>query len=236
MNFDEKHAPVAFDDLVFAEKAARDICETYVLHKPHKPLMLWGPPGTGKTATARVIVQTRYRLANYCGEPIEYNGADITKETIEKNLYGNLNYLNFQTGDPIVVINEFDEMDRAMQAKFRSWTESWPMMKFVVTTNEKPGIQGVAQRIMPTLISRFERIELRPPSLDDWLPRAQAIFAAEGHAVSVQDLKLLLGTFNGDVRDMLPLIERALTMMPAPHRVQPRAKPTLQVVSSRTSE
>lgn len=234
-NFDEKYAPVEFNDLVFAEKAARDICETYVQRKPYKHLMLWGPRGTGKTATARVIVQTRYLSANFEGKPIEYNGSDVTKDTLNK-LSGDLNYLSFQTGDPIVIINEFDEMSREMQPKFRSWMDRWPMMKFVVTTNEMPGIQGVQQKIMPSLVSRFTCVQLCPPKLDDWLPRVQAIFAAAGHAASMEDLKVLLGTYSDDVRDILPLIEAALEDMLASQPVPNKAKPNFQVISSHTSK
>ena len=236
MDFEEKHAPVAFSDLVFAEQSARYICETYVLHKPYKHLMLWGEPGTAKTATARVILQERYRAAGYEGRPVEFNGADITKETLEKELYGNLNYLSFQTGDPLVLINEIDEMARDLQAKFRSWMDDWPMMKFVATTNEKPGIKGVRQKIMSSLVSRFQCVELKPPSLNDWLPRAQAIFAAEGHAVSTQDLKLLLGTYSGDFRDMLPIMEAAINQMPTKIPAPTKVKPALQVVSSKKSK
>lgn len=231
MNFDTKHAPKVFGELVFANDAAREICEGYVRHRPHKHLMLWGPAGTGKTATARVIVQSRYRTAQFFGAPIEYNGADFTKDTFDK-LYGDLNYLSFQTNDPMVVINEFDEMNRDLQAKFRAWMDKWPMMKFVVTTNEKPGVHGVTQKIMPSLLSRFTRVELSPPSLDDWLPRAQSILAAEGHMVSLDDLRLLLGTYTGDVRDMLPTIEMALASLQPPPAVQAKSKPVLQVVSS----
>lgn len=235
MNFDEKHAPVVFDDLVFADRSARDICETYVLYKPYKPLMLWGPPGTGKTATARVIVQQRYRAAGFEGDIVEHDGADFTEKTFE-TLYNELNYLNLYVGDPLVLINEFDEMDRQMQAKFRSWMAQWPRMQFVATTNEKPGIQGVVQRIMPSLVSRFMCVELRPPSLDDWLPRAQMIFASEGCTVSTDDLKQLLRTYNGDVRDMLPIMEAAINQMANTSPARAKARPALQVIASQQSQ
>jgi replication-associated recombination protein RarA len=169
-----------------------------------------------------------------CALPI-YNGADFTEATLKK-LYGNLNLLSMQTDDPIVILNEIDELDRRMQAKFRAWMDEWSMMKFVVTTNAMPGVAGVVEQIMPALVSRFTSVELRPPSLDDWLPRAQAIFAAEGHAVSTPDLKLLLGTYNGDVRDMLPQIERALVELRTSQPVARKPKPVLQVFTSQQSK
>ena len=46
-----------------------------------------------------------------------------------------------------------------------------------------------------------------------------------------QELQQLLGTFDGDARDMLPLIEEALDGL-SPSTPPPPSKPSLRVVSS----
>ena len=76
------------------------------------------------------------------------------------------------TGEAILIINEFDEIEKEDQAKWRAWMDRQKWINLIVTTNEKPGIQGVRQKLMPALLSRFECVKLAPPSLQDWLPRA----------------------------------------------------------------
>jgi len=83
---------------------------------------------------------------------------------------------------------------------------------------------------MPALQSRFELVQLAPPSLQDWLPRAQNIFQQEGYQVSHSDLTGLLSTFSGDVRGMLPLIEEALEHLQRSGTRPTAPKPTLKIV------
>ena len=235
MTFEEKYEPQRFADLVFADKIAEAACRRYATNKPYKPLMLWGPPGTAKTTTARVIVRERYLAAGYDGAIEEFNGAALTPDDFKK-LSNIGSFLRFTTGDPIILINEFDEFERDVQAKFRAWMDEHKWINLVVTTNEQPGVQGVRQKLMPAMQSRFERVELAPPSLSDCLPRAQSILQQEGFTVSQQNLQGLLGTFNGDIRDMLPLLEEAVEQLRERQTPPPPPKPVPRVVFSKASK
>ncbi|PWG15591.1 AAA family ATPase [Salibaculum griseiflavum] len=234
MTFEDKYEPQTVAELIFADKAAQATCQRYATGKPYKPLMLWGPPGTAKTTTARVIVRERYHAAGYDGAIEEFNGADL-KPADFKKLLNVANMLQFACGEALLLINEFDEIAEQDQPKFRSWMDDYKWINLVVTTNEQPGVQGVKQKIMGPLQSLFERVELAPPSLKDCLPRAQAIVQQEGFTVSTQDLQVLLSTFTGDIRDMLPLLEEGIEQLRQGTPPQP-PKPSLQVVSSKPSK
>lgn len=237
MSFEEKYEPKHFSELVFADPVTKAICDRYATSKPYKPLMLWGPPGTAKTTTARVIVRERFRLAGCDGLFEEFNGADLTSKDFDK-LVRVADYLQLHTDDPILIINELDELDMEEQAKFRAWMDRWKQIRLIVTTNEKPGLRGVKQKLMPALQSRFECVELAPPSLNDWLPRAQAIIRQEGFEVTQAELQQMLSHYQGDVRDMLPMIEEIIEGFRAEASLQPSGsatKPVLHVVSSSPS-
>lgn len=234
MNFDEKYEPKAMAELIFADTHAQATCTRYATGTAYKPLMLWGPPGTAKTTTARMIVRERHKTAGYDGEIQEFNGTDLTPGDFE-GLISIASMLSLNTVKPTILINEFDELDRDEQAKFRSWMDAYKWINLIVTTNEQPGVQGVRQKLMPALQSRFERVELAAPCLEDCLPRAQAILQQEGFAVSYADLRILLGTFAGDLRDMLPLIEEGAEQLHQAQLAQ-TAKPASVMVSSDAGE
>jgi len=234
MTFEDKYEPQTVAELIFADKAAQATCQRYATGKPYKPLMLWGPPGTAKTTTARVIVRERYRAAGYDGPVEEFNGADLKPADFNK-LLNAANMLQFTCGEALLLINEFDEIAEQDQPKFRSWMDDHKSVNLIVTTNEQPGVQGVKQKIMRPLQSRFERVELAPPSLQNCLPRAHAILQQEGLTVSTQDVRVLLSTFNGDIRDMLPLLEEGIEHLRQGQLPQP-PKPSLTVVPSKPSK
>lgn len=235
MTFEDKYEPRSFAELIFADKAAQATCRRYATSKPYKPLMLWGPPGTAKTTTARVIVRERYRFAGHTGDIEEFNAAELSPADFE-TLANVGAYLRFTVGDPLILINEFDEFERDVQAKFRAWMDRHKWINLVVTTNEQPGVQGVKQKLMPAIQSRFERVELAPPSLSDCLSRAQSIMQQEGFTVSLQNLQGLLGTFNGDLRDMMPLLEEAVEQLRAIQMPPPPPMPVPTVVFSKASK
>ena len=235
MTLEEKYEPKRFVELVFADQIARNTCARYAQSKPYKHLMLWGPPGSAKTTTARVILRERFATANYDGLFDEFNAAELTPDDFEM-LLNTAALQRVNTGEAILIINEFDEIEKEDQAKWRAWMDRQKWIKLIVTTNEKPGIQGVRQKLMPALLSRFECVELAPPSLQDWLPRAQSIFRQEGHNTTYNELEKLLGSFDGDIRNMLPIIESALDGLEAANLPAASAKPLLKVVSTARSE
>lgn len=215
MRFDDKHEPQSFNDLIFADEIARNICARYVHSTPYKPLLLWGEPGTAKTTTARVIVMERLRKHGYSDDIEELNGAGFKMDKMERKLLNMASIQRVSTGEAFIIINEFDEIDRDEQAKFRAFMDQYKSMTFVVTTNEKPAAFGAKQKLMPALLSRFELVELAKPSVEDCLARAQDIFAREGHTVSQQNLQVLLAGFSGDIRDFLPIVEQAVDQLKA---------------------
>ena len=230
MSITVKYEPKRFTELVFADTYARNMCHRYAFNKPSKSLMLWGPAGSGKTTAARVIVNERFIRSGYEGHIEEFNGAELTSKDFLK-LLNITNGMEFKSVEPILIINELDEMDRGEQAKLRAWMDRWKWVRIIATTNVNPYVQQVGSKLLDALRSRFECVQMKPPTLNDWLPRASNIFAAEGHPENEDDLRELLSEFSGDVRDMLPIIERTLDETNAATAVVPSpAIPTLRVV------
>jgi len=234
MTFEEKYEPQTVAELIFGDKIAQATCLRYATGQPYKPLMLWGPPGTAKTTTARVIVRERYRAAGYDGSIEEFNAADLTREDYPM-LANAAAFLRVNGCDPLILINEFDEIERDDQAKFRSWMDAHKWINLIVTTNEQPGVKGTKQKLIPALCSRFDRVELAPPSLADCVPRAQAILQQEGHVVSQSIVRGLLGTFVGDIRDLMPILEQASEQLQRGSH-PPTPRPKLQMVVSPTQK
>jgi replication-associated recombination protein RarA len=229
MNVTLKYEPKRFADLVFADETARAVCHRYALSNPYRPLMLWGPAGSAKTSTAKVIVAERYLRADYKGPIEQFNGADLTSKD-QKKMENIASWLLSQGVEPIMIINELDEMDRSEQAKLRGWMDTWKLIKFIATTNATPTSEQTRGKLLGPLCSRFEKVHIAPPSLQDWLPRAEMIFAAEGYPQSTADLQELLGAFSGDVRGMLPIIEEGLEDLKANAAPVVLPKPLLHVV------
>jgi replication-associated recombination protein RarA len=210
MRFDDKHEPKGFNELIFADQTARNTCARYVNSAPHKSLLLWGEPGTAKTTTARVIVKERLRTRGYNDDIEELNGAGFKMEKMERKLLNIASLQRTMAGEAFIIINEFDEIERDERAKFRAFMDKHKSMCFVATTNEQPSTFGAKQKLMPALLSRFELVELKRPSVEDCLARAQDIFMLEGHTVSQANLRVLLANFGGDIRDLLPIVEQAV--------------------------
>lgn len=240
MRFDEKHEPQCFKELIFADATARSICERYVKNKPYKSLLLWGEPGTAKTTTARVIMKERLAQNGYHDNFEELNGAGFKVDKMEETMINLASMLRYSAGEEILIINELDGLDRNEQAKFRAFMDKFKFISFIATTNEKPGVFGMKQLLMPALLSRFEVVELAQPKPEDCYLRAQEIFASEGHAVTEASLKVLLANFTGDIRELLPAIESALEQLNAQNTTtsvtqNSATQSHLKVVSSNSS-
>lgn len=198
--FTRRHAPTTFDDLVFADPAVRQRLALYAHHHLHGSVILHGPYGTAKSATALTIVRDRRAISGDHGPYIHhYLGAALGNRLGE--VLGSLNLMLMGENDPrpYIVIDEADQLSRAQQHALRHMLDTVSSLRVLMTTNAISAIDGGLQ-------SRCECVSMRPPQPADWLPRARGILAAEGIVLPNAALLQLLAVTT-DARSVMRELE-----------------------------
>jgi replication factor C subunit 3/5 len=200
MTFAIKYAPHSFDDLVIEKENIRRRLQQYADGTRTKHLLIYGPTGTGKSATARVIMETRLgpELAKFT-EPFEgskFIAADLQKMM---NFYYWHSASKVKVG--VTIINEIDLLSVSLREKVKSlMDEMGHLGQIIATTNNLHALNA-------SMLRRFDKIELPVLSVDGCMKRAQCILRAEGIEMSDEDLRYQLEGFAGDLDDMASVLE-----------------------------
>ena len=167
-------------------------------------IILWGPPGCGKTSLARVISNTTknkfYRI-----NAVTSGVADIKKVVEETQ-----NLLLNPTGKCILFIDEIHRFNKLQQDALLPYVENGTVILIGATT-ENPYFE-----VNKALISRSMVCKLEPLSIDDvFKVLKNAIESEDGlksFNVKVEDstLRKIAETSSGDVRNALNGLEVAV--------------------------
>ena len=198
----ERMRPETLDEVIGQTHLLGDaeILRRIVKQKEPVSLILWGPPGTGKTTLARIIA----REVN--AEFIELSAVTSGKKDVEKVIeHARQNWnLNLRT---ILFVDEIHRFNKAQQDAFLPHVESG-LITLIGATTENPSFE-----VITPLLSRTRVLVLQPLSkseIIDILKRALKLLK-KAKNVTPTALEYLAELSGGDARVALGNLELALS-------------------------
>ena len=169
--------------------------------RPHS-MILWGPPGTGKTTLARLVAQGA--RAEFISLSAVLAGIKDIRAVVEqaRALRG--------TRDTVLFLDEVHRFNKSQQDTFLPYVEDGTLI-FVGATTENPSFE-----VNNALLSRARVYVLKPLSVDDLSKLLDRALADEERGLGRLKLhidpaarELLLAAADGDARRLLNLLETA---------------------------
>ena len=163
-------------------------------------MLLWGPPGVGKTTLVRILAQSFN--AQFLPVSAVFSGVKEIREAVAKAETA------LQQGRAtILFVDEVHRFNKAQQDAFLPYVESG-LLTFIGATTENPSFE-----VNPALLSRAQVYVLQALGGADLQALADKVLALpeyKGFSLDEEARQLLVQTADGDARRMLNLTEQLL--------------------------
>jgi len=199
----ERMRPTTLDEVIGQTHLLGDgeILRQIVRSKEPVSLILWGPPGTGKTTLARIIAK------EVEAEFIEMSAVTSGKKDVERVIEHARQNWNLQLRT-ILFVDEIHRFNKAQQDAFLPHVESG-LITLIGATTENPSFE-----VINPLLSRSRVLVLEPLTKDEVITILKRALKEEKKTklVTPAALDYLAELSGGDARVALGNLELALSM------------------------
>ncbi|MEX2329139.1 MAG: DNA polymerase III subunit gamma/tau, partial [Nitriliruptoraceae bacterium] len=222
MSLYRRYRPQTFDEVIGQDHVTRTLANAIAEDRLHHAYLFTGPRGTGKTSTARILAKavncaegptpTPCGTCDSCvdiaaGRSIDvieldmasHGGVDDARELRDR--------ATFAPARSRRRVYILDEVHMASTAAFNALlklVEEPPgHVLFVMATTDP-------QKVLPTILSRVQRLDLRRVGADDVAEQVRRVCVAEGCEIEPDAISAIVRAGDGSMRDTLSVLEQVL--------------------------
>ena len=221
--FYRKWRPQTLAEIVGQAQVTQTLANALSSGRVSHAYLFYGPRGTGKTSTGRILAKALNCLTNGRGEPcnscdmcqaitggraldvIEVDAASNTGVDDIRSLREKVNYAPNQARYKVYIIDEVHMLSNsASNALLKTLEEPPPYVVFILATTE-------AHKVPATILSRCQRFDFRRISRTDVTSKLARICDTEGIKLEPEGLNLIAKSATGSLRDAENLLEQLTT-------------------------
>lgn len=215
--------PRRFDELVGQEHIVKTLRNALETKRMAHAYLFIGPRGTGKTTTARILA----KALNCAGGPkpdfslddpvclaieqgncldvVEIDAASNRGIDDAKKIRDECQYAPTNCPFKVFIIDEVHQLTKeAFNALLKTLEEPPPWVKFILATTE-------ADKILPTITSRCQRLEFQPISEEVIAAQLARIVKADGVTADQHALTAIARLAAGGMRDSQSILDQVIS-------------------------
>jgi DNA polymerase-3 subunit gamma/tau len=221
--FYRKWRPQTLADVVGQAAVTQTLTNALKSEHVSHAYLFYGPRGTGKTSTGRILAKAVNCLSTDKAKPcnecemcraitegsamdvIEIDAASNTSVDDIRSLREKVNYAPGQAKYKVYIVDEVHMLSNsASNALLKTLEEPPPQVIFILATTE-------IHKVLPTILSRCQRFDFRRISQSDVVAKLESICKAEGIKIEPEGLRLIARSATGSLRDAENLLEQMTT-------------------------